>query len=129
MPLERGQVTVGASTFTVKPFHWPAAPLPIGVHEASGGRIIELDTGTRLRDVEITLEGDDETGWATMTDALRATIVTLFQTGVAFTVTDWRGNTGSFFFLEAPEWRDIVGVEAVPLTTYWGFRFRLGRTA
>lgn len=124
---DRGQVTIGGHTISVRPFYWAVAPLPIGVHDTAGGRIIELDTATRLRDVEILLEGDEREGWATMTDTMRANMETLFQAGVAFTVTDWRSNTGTFFFLEAPVFTDLAGIEGAPTTSYWGFRLRLGR--
>jgi hypothetical protein len=124
---ERGVVTIGGFTIEVKPFYWPAAPLRIGVHDTAAGRLIEVDTTTRLQDVEILLEGDEQTGWRLMTDTMRANIETLFQAGAAFTVVDWRGNTGTFFFLEAPTFGDLAGIESAPLTAYWTFSFRLGR--
>lgn len=125
--MPRGEVTVGGNTFTVKPFHWPAPPLRIAVHPTLTGRLIEVDTTTRLQDVDIVLEGDEQEGWATMTDTMRTAIIALFQAGGAFAVSDWRGNSGTFFFLEEPQFNDIAAGEATPLSTFWGFRFRLGR--
>lgn len=129
MPLLRSEVTVGSQTFVVRPFLWPVAPLRVGVHVVQAGRLIEVDSTTRLQDVDVLLEGDETTGWATMTNTVKAAIEALFQAGAAFMVSDWRGNTGTFFFLEPPTFEDVASDEAAPLTTtYWTFRLRLGRS-
>lgn len=127
MPLRRGEVTIGAQTLEVKPFYWPVPPLRTVEHVTATGRLVEVDTTTRLQDVEIELVGDEETGWRLMTDTLRAALEALFQAGAPVTVTDWRGNTGTFMFLDAPEFEDIASSEATPLLAFWGFRLRLGR--
>lgn len=126
--MPRGEVTVGGNVFEVLPFHWPIAPLRLAIHETLTGRRIETDTAVRTQDIEIVLEGDDEVGWARMTDTMKAALEALFQAGAAFIVSDWRGNSASFFFLETPEFRDVGAGEAAPLSTFWAFRLRLGRT-
>lgn len=114
MPLRRNEITIGVGganevTIEVLPFEWPR----------NNWEILELNA-------------DRETGWATVTSAVVTKLKNLYNGargqlldglsglivqyvegtgGVAFTVTDWRGNTGSFVFVpnEGLEVREMHG--------------------
>ena len=127
--MQRGEVTLETITLEVLPFDWPVALLRIGIHETATGRLVERDTTTRVQDVDLALEGNEETGWARMNEATKALIEAQYQAGAQVTITDWRGNTGEFFYSAPPEFRPVAAEVAVPLDSYWAFRLQFIRVS
>lgn len=96
MPLGRHEITIGTVTIEVLPFEWPDTPwkmLELELSEATGWRDMTGATFDALKTYYNEAEG-------TVVDGV-AGILVQFVTGYAsqeVTITDWRGNTGTFVF-------------------------------
>lgn len=124
-----GDVTIGAAgTFQVVSFAWPSTVRRVGIHVTAEGRLYEVDSATRLTDVDLELVGSDVTGWADMTEAAKNAIEDQYRAGVAVTITDWRGNTGTFLYVEAPRFEPVAADgEGSPTNSFYKFTLRLAR--
>lgn len=132
MPLTRHQVTVGVGganevTIEVEPFEWPRHNWEILDLQASRETSLITADLTKLRNLYNNAHGQILRGLAGL-------IVQFVEGtgGAAFTVTDWRGNTGSFVFMpdEGLDIQEVAGSadEALPLgSAYHEVRLRLVR--
>lgn len=102
-PSGRGQISLGALTFEVMPFEWPAPTLRTTEHVTSEGRLIEIDPTPRFEDINFKLEGTDITGWAHMTESMKAAIEADYLAGAPLLLQDWRGNAAMVMHREHPK--------------------------
>jgi hypothetical protein len=127
MPLQPGQVTIGTVTVEVRPFAWPVAVVRTAVHVTATGRLVEVDATPRVQDVDLELVGDERTGWATMSDSVRAALEAQYAAAAPVTITDWRGNTGTFMYAAPPAF-DFAAMDEAGVA-YWTFRLRFVRVS
>lgn len=102
MPLARNEVTLGVGganevTLEVLPFNWPGNVfefLQLQINDETGWRFATTAVVTKLRNLYNGAHGQVLRG-------LAGPIVQFAEGtgGAAFTVTDWRGNTGQFVFV------------------------------
>jgi hypothetical protein len=94
MPLTRGQITIGSITLEVEPFEWPRnlwEVLELHATRTTGWQYLTATVVAALNVMFNGAHGDAVEG-------LSGQLVQYLTTtgSAAFTVTDWRGNTGSF---------------------------------
>lgn len=103
-----GDVTLnGSIILQVDNFAWPAASVPTGLHPAASGTIIEVNPTVQTRGRRLLLRGTERTGWYTLSDSVKTSIESLYQTATPFSANDWRGNGASVLFAQPPTFEEV----------------------